>query len=387
MCFTSHVVKKLNPSDLIRREQHRRRRERRRMGKPVRQGDKQRAALQQLRETYTLIRAPRRLRWQPDQEMVQLLRWLERIRTAALTGEKPAFVDLGRCEEISSIACLMLAAEIERCLRIKPGSVGGSDPKNKNARYLLSTFGFYRLLNIPDHEFPQSPTHVLQIRSGGAQPGAPTENAGALTFEVAELANQVFADEMFADQVHSALNEATDNILSHAYDDEVALADAPPCAPGRWWVAGIGSPKSKRAYFIALDHGATIPVTAPKKFGEGLRAGFNRIFHGSGITLSGALDHQILEATINEKRTRTRLHERGKGLNHMIGLAADSRAGSIWIYSGDARYGYAELEGEAPLEGAEPLGYTFPGTLVIWQVLRPREATEVTVANGADQVG
>ena len=63
------------------------------------------------------------------------------------------------------------------------------------------------------------------------------------------------------------------------------------------------------------------------------------------------------------------LEERGKGLTNMIALIDRFPSGFINIFSGDAFYAYrnpASKDGKKEHSG--PLGFKFPGTLILWQL-------------------
>lgn len=318
-------------------------------------------------EVYDVVVAPPVLGWTLD-EIPSLLEFLGRIRRKSLEGTRPLLLDLIGCTRISGPACLMLAAEIERCKRVRPQSIAAREPKAANPRWVLGAYGLHDRLQFDTRVVPPPSAYITTIVSGG-MPAPGTElNPGELTFRVAQLAKRVFGDEDFADHVHSALNEASDNVIGHAYED------APDSTLSRWWMSCLGNPKEQSAYFFVYDQGATIPVTAPKTFGERMVGMLAAI----GIKRKDALDHHILKATIQQRRTQTGQIERGKGLGHMVGLIDDSKAGTISIFSGSAYYLYTrkdDIADSTELSGS--LGWSLPGTLVVWEVIGGAREEEV----------
>jgi hypothetical protein len=195
--------------------------------------------------------------------------------------------------------------------------------------------------------------------------GAKGEATGALTFEAARLAEQL-GDAILADRIHAALNEAADNVLSWAYQEPPA--DLPSIAQ-RWWALGLLS-RTEQSAFIALDHGATIPSTAPRVLGDKLALFFDELRKkGRAVISAERTDADALQATISYKRSQSGKGERGKGLTSMIALIDLLAAGEIVIISGDAIFGYRRASAKiAPVEFCRPLGWRFDGTMIIWFV-------------------
>jgi hypothetical protein len=292
------------------------------------------------------------------------LRLLHDLKEKALTGSQLVFLDLSNCVYIDPVACVMLTAEVERCNGIRPNRIVGRNSPSPLAQFVLGTMGFYRHLRWGS---PPSlkPRHLLEIQTGGLPTEGETRNPGQQVYSVASLAQEVFGDEQFADNVHGALNEATDNVISWAYDPEFV---EPAETLRRWWVAGVGNPEEHRATFFAYDQGAGIPKTAPKNLGERFKDALGVILAKARIVAAQTKDHHILEATINERRTRSGIEGRGKGLGRMIELIEGVDRGEIFIFSGAARYGFIRGADGEPIEGSSALPATFPGTLVVWSL-------------------
>lgn len=306
---------------------------------------------------WTILSAPRDLSWD-DLNLERLCAYLDRIRVEVLHHERRVVVDLTTCERLSSVACLMLAAEVQRCIELRPGNVNGLDPKSRRARALLYGLGFHDHLQTLRQNLAPKSISAIKIRSGLGSDETIAEDA----HQVSEVANAVFPDGNFARRVHSALNEALGNVQMWAYGD----SDPHACLMGRWWLAGLTNHEDNEAYFFALDHGVGIPSTAPKTMPEALQQRLADLL--SSIGFDHAKDHEILSAVVEERRTKSGKSQHGKGIASMIALTELADAGNFEIYSGRGRYSLSAAVGEEPEAFSGPLRYTFPGTLLMWRV-------------------
>lgn len=321
---------------------------------------KEDAALRARYPQHLFIKGVGRLSLAAPRDLRATLEFLKHFEIATEKCAQPVLLDLHETSVIDAATCVMLAAAIQRC-RIRHGlQVDVRMPRNGSARFALTVFGVADDERTNDELPEEIGRQVMKVTSG--MKGDPSP--GARTFEVARLAEGLVADHTLADRVHAALNEAADNVLSWAYG-----ANAAPNPSERWWVAGMLTNRS--ATFIALDHGLGIPTTAPQNFGDALTGLIKTMMQDKGwrqINLKPT-DAQILLATIHQRRTVSGLEERGKGLTNMIALIDRFSAGFINIFSGDAVYGYrnsASKDGDE--EHCGPLGFQFPGTLIIWHL-------------------
>ncbi len=323
---------------------------------------------------YRVLQAPRVLHT-GDMHMPALIAYLDKVHRLALGGNRRVVVDLSQCQSINPTACLMLTAELQRCLILRPGCVTGLDPENRFAQFTLDALGFYKTLGMTPPRRTSSHGLVLQIQSGGLDDkGDAIGNVGHQTFQVAKIARQAFKDEVFADRVHAALNEAADNSINWAYDDELIN---PKRSTRRWWICGFRVDGQEKAFFFAYDQGAGIPKTAPKTSRERINRALLPLLNRLGLRAEDAEDHHVLRATIDEQRTRSALEQRGKGLTRMIELVDVAGNGVVQILSGRAAYVYSrETEEDGPVEISGPLPYNVPGTLVMWSVLAPHPDPE-----------
>ncbi|MBI1686803.1 hypothetical protein [Caulobacter hibisci] len=321
---------------------------------------KEDAALRRRYPDHRFFKGPARLAAN-DRDLRGTLDELKRFETFASAADLPVLLDLYETNHIDVVACVLLASSMQRCRLTHGLQIDVRMPRNGSARFALAAFGVVADDDRFDEDALQgiSP-QVMKVTSG--MKGEPSP--GARTFKVAKLAEGLVADLTLADRVHAALNEAADNVLSWAYGGEGHTPDPAE----RWWVAGLLT--NKGATFIALDHGAGIPATAPQKLGDGLQGYLKSMIQEKDWRPINAKpsDSQILRATIHQRRTVSGLGERGKGLTNMIALIDLFPSGFISIFSGDAYYGYRTPAKDGEQEHCGPLGFQFPGTLIIWQL-------------------
>lgn len=328
---------------------------------------KEQAALRARFPGHLFVRGPVHLTTKASKDLRATLDFLTHFDRSARESKQPLLLDLYEASSIDAPACVMLAAAIQRCQIHRNIQVQVRMPRNGSARFALKIFGVADDARDDDELPEEIEQQVMKVTSGTKGDPSP----GARTFEVARLAEGLVADEKLADRVHAALNEAADNVLSWAYP-----VSAEPDPAERWWVAGLLTNNS--ATFIALDHGAGIPTTAPKNLGDSLTGLIKTMMQDKQWRQinSKPLDSQILLATIRQRRTVSGLDERGKGLTNMIALIDRFSSGWINIFSGNAVYGYrnpAVKGGEK--EYCNALGFPFPGTLIVWQL--KAQASEV----------
>lgn len=308
---------------------------------------------------HLFVKGPSRLAIEAPRDLRATLEFLKHFERCGERCTQPVLLDLYEASFIDAVACVMLAAAIQRYRIVHAVQVDVRLPRNGSARFALRIFGVADDERVDDDFSEEVAGQVMKVTSG--MQGDPSP--GARTFEVARLAEGLVADERLADRVHAALNEAADNVLSWAYGANAAVNPTE-----RWWVAGVLS--DGRATFIALDHGKGIPTTAPQSLGDALTGMLKMIQDKEWQQINlKPTDSHILLATIRQRRTVSGLEERGKGLNNMIALIDRFSSGFINIFSGDAVYGYRNPASKAgEKEYCSPLGFDFPGTLIIWQL-------------------
>ncbi|ADL00567.1 hypothetical protein Bresu_1255 [Brevundimonas subvibrioides ATCC 15264] len=317
------------------------------------------------------MQAPSILDFGPIDDINALYAFFEELRFRTILLGQKVIVDLRMCRRVGAVGVLLLAAEIERCNFVKPDHVSGYSPTNPVALRTLSMFGFHQAIGVEVEESILPQRGVVQIQTGTGE----TENLSSKLGEVAGLTLELWHDQAFTDRIHGALNEAMTNVLMHAYDPNLTQNAGEACESGRWWVAGFSQAGSGEAWFLALDLGVGIPVSAPAK-NKGLQA-----YLATPVQRNDAMI--IWHVISQEGRSRTGLPQHGKGMPTMVSLIRDrAKSGTLWIVSGNGIY---LLDKDATRPGERminemiiPLRSKAAGTLILWKVgrssLLPAEA-------------
>ncbi len=314
-----------------------------------------------LRGLYLPVKAPTMLDF--DQNYEQTIRFLEQVRRTATAGCHTILIWMRQCSSLSPEVALVLAAEIERCLYHRPGSINGNDPKASAIAAMLRDIGFHNLLhfNEPKIKFsrPNEATTYLKMKSGVQGAGQHADDLRSLV-----LGNAASTSDELRDDMVRGLNEAVLNIHQHAYEEEIKN-NYPPMPNKRWWIAGYRDAVAKEIGFIAFDQGVGIPATLPLKHAEylgDLMAAASQVIRG-GVATN---DHLLIARAFELGRSRTGKPSQGRGLNDFKRfLAAAGGKCSLRILSGRGSYLY-HYDGR---ELAEPLPLPFHGTLMIWRLI------------------
>jgi hypothetical protein len=314
-----------------------------------------------LRGRYLSIVAPETLDF--DQNYEPTIRFLEQIRRTSAAGGHTMLVWMRRCNALSPEVALVLAAEIERCLHHRPGSINGNDPRSGAIAAMLRDIGFHKLLhfNEPRVSVPHTneATTYLKMKSGVQGAGQHADDLRSLV-----LGNAASTSDELREDMVRGLNEAVLNIHQHAYEEGIDNLYV-PMPNKRWWIAGYRDAAGKEIGFIAFDQGVGIPATLPQKHAEfvlDLIAAAGQVLRGGAVTN----DHLLIARAFELGRSRTGKTSQGKGLTDFKRfLAAAGGKGSLRILSGRGSYLY-HYDGR---EIAEPLSLPFHGTLIIWRLI------------------
>lgn len=265
------------------------------------------------------------------------------------------FLDFSKCKEISSETCVVLAAEIDRCNRMIPGSVSGAYPSDADVYFLLNELGFFNILGIKSSkpEFDDIPeVDVLRLQSG-------SDNPVNLMRGVKELfypKGKAEANSPFSRKVFGALTEAMGNAVEHAYPKDFRDENEKTCLP-KWWRAGFKINDENMVIMILYDQGAGIPNTLVTNWRENLEA------LASELTRDPFDDEKIALA-MKKGRTRTKIQGRGRGSYDMQQLIRESSNGVLSIFSYKGGYAYYN---DGNYETVD-LKHNIHGTLVVWKI-------------------
>lgn len=315
-----------------------------------------------------VLPAPPLLNFGSPEQISALYEYFALIRSYVVWRGFKVVVDLRQCIHVGPVGVLLLAAEVERCNYVRPGSVSGYSPTDERARASLSRFGFHKAIGVRREGANLAKSTIVQLASGVGRTKRLSQNLG----KVAGLTFDLWGDQAFTDRVHGALNEAMTNVLMHAYDPEL-IEGSDACESGKWWVAGFSMPAEDGAWFMALDLGVGIPKSAPAK-NKDLQAYLSRPTQRH--------DAAIIKLLVDdEERSRTGLPQHGKGVPTMVALVRNRAAnGTVWIVSGRGCFildkNMDRPEDRRIHELAIPLMAKAAGTLILWKIGRSKMEAE-----------
>ncbi len=283
------------------------------------------------------------------------VQFINAINENVFENDSFVFLDFSQCEGISAEACVVMAAEIDRCNRLEEHSVFGVYPNNPDVYFLLNELGFYHLLGIRSSKptFDDAPeVDVVKLQSG-------QDNPRNLMVGIKEL---FYNDEgdvkeaLYSKKVYRALTEAMANAVEHAYPEEFLKQNSRLCLP-RWWRAGFKDNETNIVFMVLYDQGAGIPNTLTTNWLEKL----NEL--ASKLTRDPYDDEKIVLA-MEKGRTTTKIQGRGQGSYDMQQLIRESDNAELSIFSYRGKYLYPNNENLQH----ENLSLPLKGTLVVWKV-------------------
>lgn len=271
----------------------------------------------------------------------------EKIHKIVFSDGRSVALDFSECEEVTPESCVVLAAEIDRCLRIKPKSITGNYPKAENVYFILQTLGFFRLLKIKaDRNYTVPEVFIVPLVSGKE---GKIELLNGMSELFVELPAYKELGMAFGGRVERVLTEAMTNTLEHAYPAE--FKQKTDCV-SRWWRAGF---KTKQAITMVLyDQGAGIPNTLPAYWHETIKS----FFKGN----TSPSDGEMIKLAMKVRRSSTKQEQRGKGLPEIKNLIDIIGSGMLKVHSYRGIYLYRSEAGETHTSEEVPLH----GTLIIW---------------------
>lgn len=304
--------------------------------------------------------APGRLTLDPTQTE-ETYKFLGDIRDAADVEAANVIVDFTNCAFVGVEMMLALHAELYR-LRARKGteSVRGVLPTDADVKLTLQRLGLLPALRgeakqlqgvsyDPNAQVPQS----VVVETGIALDGS--ESLGiARTF-----AQGLNLDDASYKPIHSALNDALENISEHGYEGADSSEER------RWWACAISKPTNPTSYLLAYDLGVTIPATVPRTAQKGGQSAVKALL---GIlkreTADGAPPEELLLAAFDPSVTRREGGKGGRGLPRMRQLADQYEGGSLAVWSGQA---VATTYGDGDITAVKVMG-NLRGTFVIWRI-------------------
>ena len=298
------------------------------------------------------------------------LDFFARLRRSILVDRKRGKIDFRSCNSISASAGFILAAEVDRCRRLRyrngQSALTGTYPNDEGMVRFLDDLGFFRFLKIRSPTYRRdspSQTRFIAMRSG-------CRDKGKEIHYVTEVlgTGSVRLDEEARETLYEGLLEAMNNVTSHAYPF-ARRNDSLPVLRGQWWAAGYWDNQRKEVGVLIFDQGVGIPATLPNSRHGALLTEIRRRL---GL---GNSDPECIRAAMEIGTSSSRNEHRGRGmasLRHAVGRVAD---GHLLILSGAGAYLHTADGREETSALPTPLG----GTFIEWRI---RDENVITWGDG-----
>lgn len=255
-------------------------------------------------------------------------------------------------------AALILAAEFDRLnssVNRKPTTIN-IEKWDEHVYGMLFHLGFFKLLGFSEGRIKRQaltrPPMLADLKIMPMVSGTLADLTIAAE-EIKSLFSTVNADQDLAVKLFSALIDAIENVVNHAYDG-LPINDR-KLIPRRWWISGAASNLERSITVSIFDQGISIPVSLPIKWNK------DRLFasvlskFGPGPWRDGQ-DGEAVKAAMFLSSTSTGISSRGKGLHKIKEIMSELTGGSLLILSRKGCYKWENLQEscftmESPLLG------------------------------------
>ena len=287
---------------------------------------------------------------------------ITQIRDAVLKRNTPVMLRFDDVVSIEPAATLMLAAEIDRCRRLRTIAgglvVNGNYPQDTDLFLQLREMGFYRIIGVPDRE------EIPDERETANRPrflrffsfnDVQSEVAASVT-DLVSVGAFSMSDQLKR-RMTGAVKEAMGNAVEHAYSQPGQL----PALLGRWWCAVYVHPVDSEMMIILFDQGVGVPGTLDANLFDLIRSIVARNW--------GVSDGYMIAAATDLYRTSTGQAGRGRGFRDMKRFIDSCDDGELRIVSNGGSY--RSMKGFEAIDD-EPI--SIGGTLVEWRVKHSKTA-------------
>lgn len=272
-------------------------------------------------------------------------------------------IDFAPTRRMVSDGTLLMTAELQRLQRLLSSEVRirCSPPHNVKVAQVLEQIGVYQMLRFRSNVKPRygDVVHWKYAHGHGAEGEKYDEILGHYDGVIPPELSQGF---------YLGLTEAMTNAQQHAYLETRQDELGERTKVRDWWM--FSQLKDARLTVVFCDLGIGIPNSLPRQQ-PGM---WGRIRARLGV---GAPEADIIREAIRERRTRTKKHYRGKGLQQLVSVIDNIDDGRLIIYSNHGCYGI-----RAQGEYTQNFRDSILGTLITWSV--PFDLPEHAHGNPAD---
>lgn len=283
----------------------------------------------------------------------ELINFIESIRTAVKKGCRSILIDFSKTNKLISSGTILFHSEIDRLLDLFPKlKISCTIPFNKKVSLVLQQIGFYSRIgkkvkiSTCDHD------DVInwRVAKGHEVLG---EKYDIILGKYDGIITPALQGELYA-----GLTEAMTNAHHHAYIAKRSDGISSPKNYKPWWM--FSQEHNGMLSVVFCDLGVGIPNSLPYSDDEGWRKWY-LVMSRFGLHKLG--DARLINGAIRHSKTRTRQHNRGKGLTQIVETINASEGGTAILLSN--RGWYQVKDGN---ETYDDYPRSINGTIISWQM-------------------
>jgi hypothetical protein len=245
------------------------------------------------------------------------------------------FYDFVPLTNVTPGAALILAAEFDRLnssVNRKPTTID-VEKWDEHVYGMLFHLGFFKLLGFSEGRIKRQaltrPPMLADLKIMPMVSGTLADLTMAAE-EIKSLFSTVDANKDLEVKLFSALIDAIENVVNHAYDG-LSINDR-KLIPRRWWISGAASNLERSITVSIFDQGISIPVSLPIKWNKDKLFASVLSKFGPGPWRDGQ-DGEAVRAAMFLSNTSTGISSRGKGLHKIKEIMSELNGGSLLILS------------------------------------------------------
>lgn len=286
-----------------------------------------------------------------------LVIFIKEIRSSVISGSRAVLIDFRKTQKFIADGTLLFYAEIDRLLDHFPSlNIRCIEPFNKKASQVLQQIGFYKRIGKHIKESECKHDDVISWRVARGQ-GAVGEQYDKILGHYDGIITEALQSELY-----TGLTEAMTNAHHHAYISQRGdgIRSSPSYKP--WWM--FSQEKAGMLTVVFCDLGVGIPGSLPQSSDDGWKRWWG-VMRRLGLHNKG--DANLIRGAIRHSRTRTQLHNRGKGLIQIVETISAVDDGQAILQSNRGWYRI-----HARKETIDDYQLSIMGTIIFWQM--PLEA-------------
>ncbi|AMW83932.1 hypothetical protein AK972_3132 [Pseudomonas yamanorum] len=283
----------------------------------------------------------------------ELIKFIEKIRFSVISGCRSILIDFSRTQKFIASGTILFFSEIDRLLDLFPKlNVRSTIPLNKKASLVLQQIGFYTRIG---KKVPISNCELADVINWRVAKG---QDVSGANYDVILGKYDGVITPALQEDLYAGLTEAMTNAHHHAYIARRSdgIASAKSYKP--WWM--FSQEKDGMLSVVFCDLGVGIPGSLPYSDDDGWRKWYLVL---SRFGLQNLGDARLIRGAIRHSKTRTRKHNRGKGLTQIVETVLASKDSVAIVQS---NRGWYQIK-----KGKETYGdFTMStnGTIIYWQM-------------------